>query len=298
MSATIVNAHIEQFKQNVIVRAQQRGSRLRGCVTTETVTGAVHNFERIGASNDQEKVTQYEDTPNSAIEHDRRQVVLRDWHWAKMIDRSDTYKTLIDISGKYTQAGMYGVGRRWDNLILAAAFGNAQAKVPGANKGEYTLTNVAFDANNVVPNTVGAGTTMNYEKLLAAKEILLSSDVDEDFDKITLALNSYQLHELLKDEKLTSADYNTVQALVAGKIDTFLGMNFIRTEQISATATDDEAAVFCQSGIGLAVGRDLTAKHSERDDKSYSHQVYLEHACEAVRLEEEKVVKIETTVKP
>ena len=48
MANTIEKAFVEQFKANVIHLAQQRGSRLRSTVRSETVTGKKHNYERIG----------------------------------------------------------------------------------------------------------------------------------------------------------------------------------------------------------------------------------------------------------
>lgn len=295
MTATITRAHVEQFKQNCYVRAQQRGSRLLNTVSVEYVTGAIHNFERIGATQDVEKVDQYADTPNQAIEHDRRQVVLRDWHWAKMIDRTDDYKTLIDIEGKYTQAGQFAMGRRWDTQILAAMLGNATSKVPGASKGEYTLTNVAFDTGNVV---AAGGNALTLDKVIDAKDLLLQSDVDEDNDEMFIAVNSYQLHQMLRETKVQSADYNSIKALVQGQINTFMGLTWIRTEMVANDGTNDQCPVWCKSGIGLAIGKDLEARSSVRDDKSYSPQVYLSHSCEATRIEEEKVVRIDCVDRP
>ncbi len=77
-----------------------------------------------------------------------------------------------------------------------------------------------------------------------------------------------------------------------------MGFKFIRTELVANDATNDNCVAWAKSGIGLAIGRDLTVHHSIRDDKSYSGQIYLEHAAEATRLEEEKVVQIDCLDKP
>ena len=292
MSASITNAHIEQFKQNVYTRAQQRGSRLSDCVSMEMVTGKLHNFERIGATSVTEKTVQHAPTPQNDVPHDRRQVVLRDFHWAEKIDRNDDYKTIIDIEGSYTRMGVAAVGRKKDELILAAALGNAQAKVPGANQGEYTITNVVLPATQVVPV---AASKLTIEKLHQTREILLGADVDEEYDQMVIACNAHQLESLLRTTEVRSADFNTVKALVQGQLDTFMGFKFKRTQITPNDGTNDNAVAWCKSGIGLAVGREMTAKHSERDDLSYSHQIYLEFSCEATRIEEEKVVRIDTT---
>ena len=60
-----------------------------------------------------------------------------------------------------------------------------------------------------------------------------------------------------------------------------------------ASNTDDRLVfAFTKDAIKLAVGKDITARISERDDKSYSTQVYYCMAIGATRMEEEKVVQI------
>ena len=49
MSVQITTAFVEQYKSNVFHLAQQKGSRLRDAVRSETVTGKSHFFERIGS---------------------------------------------------------------------------------------------------------------------------------------------------------------------------------------------------------------------------------------------------------
>ena len=55
MSTQITTAFVEQYKSNVFHLAQQKGSRLRDCVRSETVTGKAHFFERIGSTAAQKK---------------------------------------------------------------------------------------------------------------------------------------------------------------------------------------------------------------------------------------------------
>jgi hypothetical protein len=46
-------------------------------------------------------------------------------------------------------------------------------------------------------------------------------------------------------------------------------------------------------GIGLGVGKDVTARIDERADKGYATQVYYCASFGATRMEEEKVVEIQ-----
>jgi hypothetical protein len=265
--------------------AQQKGSRLRGAVKSETVTGTSHYFERIGATAAQVRTTRHSNTPQIDTPHSRRKVTLADYDWADLIDQEDKVRMLISPQSEYAKAGAYAMGRAMDDAIIAAASGNAFGGVAGA-------TSIALPAGQKI--AVGT-TSLTVAKLIAAKEILDASDVDPDETKY-LVCSAKEITSLLGDDKVTSADYNSVKALVAGQVDTFMGFNFIRTERIAASGGDNLALAFTQSAIGLALGKDISTRISERDDKNYATQVFLSMTIGATRVEDEKVVEIACNV--
>ena len=55
---------------------------------------------------------------------------------------------------------------------------------------------------------------------------------------------------------------------------------------------DRDTFISPEDAVKLAIGADVKAKISERDDKSYATQVYYSMALGAVRMEEEKVFQI------
>ena len=285
MSTQITTAFVEQYKSNVFHLAQQKGSRLRGAVKSETVTGTSHYFERIGATAAQVRTTRHSNTPQIDTPHSRRKVTLADYDWADLIDQEDKVRMLISPQSEYAKAGAYAMGRAMDDAIIAAASGNAFGGVAGA-------TSIALPAGQKI--AVGT-TSLTVAKLIAAKEILDASDVDPDETKY-LVCSAKEITSRLGDDKVTSADYNSVKALVAGQVDTFMGFNFIRTERIAASGGDNLALAFTQSAIGLALGRDIQTRISERDDKNYATQVFLSMTIGATRVEDEKVVEIACNV--
>ena len=285
MSTQITTAFVEQYKSNVFHLAQQKGSRLRGAVKSETVTGTSHYFERIGATAAQVRTTRHSNTPQIDTPHSRRKVTLADYDWADLIDQEDKVRMLISPQSEYAKAGAYAMGRAMDDAIIAAASGNAFGGVAGA-------TSIPLPAGQKI--AVGT-TSLTVAKLIAAKEILDASDVDPDETKY-LVCSAKEITSLLGDDKVTSADYNSVKALVAGQVDTFMGFNFIRTERIAASGGDNLALAFTQSAIGLALGRDIQTRISERDDKNYATQVFLSMTIGATRVEDEKVVEIACNV--
>ena len=83
----------------------------------------------------------------------------------------------------------------------------------------------AFDASST-PNIVAAGgKNLDLDKLREAARILDNNNVP-DADRYYFA-HASQKESLLSEEETTSADYNTVKALVNGQINSFMGFQFI-----------------------------------------------------------------------
>lgn len=295
MSVQITTAFVEQYKGNVAHLAQQKGSRLRQAVETETVVGKTAYFEQIGAVAARVRTTRHADTPRMDTPHARRRVALVDYDWADLIDQEDKIRMLIDPASQYAQAAAWAMGRAMDDAIIAAADGTAYTGADGT-------TSTAFDTNMVVDvqtRDVGVSAAdlgLNIAKLIAAKQLLDANDVDPDEERF-IVLPARQVASLLNTTKATNHDYASVKALVEGKIDTFLGFKFLRTQRTGTDANSDDKVLFwVKSGMKLAIGKDATAKISERDDKNYATQVFYSMTIGATRMEEKKVGYIECDI--
>jgi hypothetical protein len=303
MSTQITTAFVKQFGANVQHLAQQKGSRLRECVRSETQVGKSAFWDQIGKATAQKKQSRHSDTPQIDTPHARRRTTLVDYEYADLIDNEDKIRTLIDPTNDYSQAAVWSLGRAMDDEIIFAADGVSYEGEEGAT-------------STVLPNSQRLGSVaataeadLNVQALRRAKRKFDAADVEgERF----CALQSSQLENLLSETEVTSADFNTVRALVMGELDTFLGFKFKRLERLntqdSAIAFDEttgevatgsgvglgttKALCWSKDGILLAVGKDISARISERDDKSYATQVYACMGLGAIRMEEEKVVQI------
>ena len=285
MSIEITTAFVEQYKANVQMLSQQKGSRLRGAVRQEMVTGKSAFFEQIGSVAARKRPSRHADTPRMDTPHDRRKVSLVDYDWADLIDNEDKVRMLIDPTSSYAMAAAWAMGRAMDDAIIEAAVGTAYTGATGA-------TATALPAAQKVAHG-SAGLTV--AKLLAAKEILDGADVDPDMKRYC-ALTAGQVTDLLNTTEVKSSDYNTVKALAQGQLNTFLGFEFIRTERLGLDGDSNrQVTVWSEDGILLAVGKDATAKISERDDKNYATQVFNSMTIGATRMEEVKVVEIACT---
>lgn len=285
MSFQVTTAFVQQYTTNVALLLQQRGSKLRGAVTTGSYTGkAAKAIEQIGAVTAQPRVTRHGDTPLISTPHDARWVFPTDYEWADLIDDQDKLRMLIDPTSPYALNGAYALGRAMDSIIINAALGTAKT-------GENGTNNTPFDTSN---QQVGASTTgLTIAKLREAKKILMENEVDVEMDPLFIAVTAQQLDDLLGTTEVTSADYNTVKALVQGTVDSFMGFKFIHTELLGVdTSSNRRVIAWAQSGLHLGLWDDVNSRIDQRADKSYATQVYVKGTFGATRTEEGKVVEI------
>lgn len=304
MSFQITEAFVQQYAANIYTLAQQKGSRLRSFVRQETMDAKAKAFDRVGSKVAQRKITRHEDTPQSDTPHSKRWVYLHDYHDGDLLDQMDKIRLLNDPSSEYMMAIVWALGRSLDDELITAA--DASAVTQEDQGGTATHPNsqkiVAIDG-------AGASANMNVETLRHIKLLFDAADIPEEIPR-HIALTGRQLYSMLGQTEVTSADYNSVKALVNGQLDTFMGFNFHRLERLNNQASAltvnlDTGAVgsgsgdangyrkviaWAQDGLIGAVGQDIVGKISERADKCYSVQTYGSMSFGAVRMEEVKVV--------
>ncbi len=287
MSFEVTTAFVQQYTTNVGLLLQQRGSKLREAVTMGSYNGkAAKAVEQIGSVTAQARTSRHADTPLISTPHDARWVFPTDYEWADMIDDQDKLRMLIDPTSPYAVNGAYALGRSMDSDIISAALGSAKT-------GENGTTTTAFDTSNQQVGVGGTPAGLTVAKLREAKKILLSNEVDVETDPLYIAVTAKQLDDLLGTTEVTSADYNSVKALVQGQVNTFMGFNFIHTELLGVDASSyRRVCAWAKSGVHLGMWNDINAKITERADKSYATQVYCKATFGATRTEEGKVVEI------
>jgi len=277
MSTQITVSFVQQYRANLLMLSQQKGSRYRGTVRNEMVTGKTAYFDRVGAVAMVQSTSRHDDTPQIDTPHSRRKVDLVTYRWADLIDKADKVRMLSDPQSEYAQLGAFAAGRTMDSAIIAAANGTAYS-------GETGATSVPLPSAQKV---AAASTGLTVAKLISAKEILDTGDVDPASPR-TIAVRPDGITDLLGTTQVTSADYNTVRALVAGQIDTFMGFKFI----VSNLVPSGKALVWSRDAMALAVGSDPVVRISERADKNYATQVFVEFDIGATRVEDAGVVEI------
>ena len=286
MSINITTSFVEQYSANVSLLAQQTGSKLRSAVDVESVRGKNAFFDQIGVTAAQLKTSRHSDTPQIDTPHSRRRVSLSTYEWGDLVDDADKVRMLIDPTSTYARAAAAAMNRSIDDVIITAM--NASAD-----------TGVAGGTSTALPSTQRTATSdqsdgLTIAKLRSAKYILDNNDVDPSLKRFVVC-GPKQIQDLLGTTEVSSSDYNTVKALAMGSVDSFLGFQFIMSTRLNKDATyttDRLVFAFTEDAVKLAIGKDVSAKISERADKSYSTQVYYAMDIGATRMEEEKVVQI------
>jgi hypothetical protein len=289
MSTQVTTAFVQQYAANVMMLAQQKGSKLRDAVRVENVTGKQAFFDQIGATAARRRTSRHSDTPRMDTPHARRRCSLEDFDWADMIDQEDKVRMLIDPTSTYAKSAASAMGRAIDEVIVDAIRGTAYS-------GETGSTSVALPVGQKIAVSA-AGLTL--PKLISAKKLMDAADIDNEGRYI--AVTSEQLEDLLNNTTVTSADFNTVKALVQGELETFLGFNFIRVDGLRIDGTkilpfitgSDRAVVAWQKDqVVLGVGAQPQARITERADKNYATQVFYSMSVGATRMQEVGVVEV------
>jgi hypothetical protein len=283
MSTQVTTAFVNQFSSNIQMLSQQMGSLLRNAVDVETVNGEKAFFDQVGSAAAVLRTTRHADTPLIDTPHSRRMVTLSDYEYADLIDDQDKVRLLVDPTSTYARAAAAAMGRAMDDVIISAALGSAKTGKDGS-----TTTN--FDTTN---NQIAASATgLSLAKLIEAKEILDSGDVDPSIPRY-IAVSPKQISDLLNNTTVTSSDFNTVKALAMGEINSFVGFNFIVTNRLGVDGSNNRRVfAWAMDGIKAAIGKEPTARIDERADKSYATQIYYCMTLGATRMEEKKVVEV------
>lgn len=279
MSASIDEAFVEEFESLVHHLGQQQVSRLYGHCRKKSGTASVFNFERLASEDMIVKASRHEATPILDVAHSRRKATVETWKWGEAIDQDDEVKILINPESEYTQAAAMAHGRKIDDILIAAAVGDATT-------GDGST--VALPAGQKIGDGLGVMTTALFRQ---AAKLLNQAEVQ---GRRVMAISAQQLDDMLADTEAQNSDYNTVKALVDGELNTWLGFDIIRTELVPLATTVRSAVAYCEPCIGLGLAEEKLTRIAEDPSLSFATRVYMELAMGAVRIEDTGVVQIDT----
>jgi hypothetical protein len=297
MAQAISAAFVEQYSATVQHLAQQTNSRFSGKVRTEMQSGKTAFYEQIGATAAVRVTQRNGDTPNLLQDLQRRATYLNQYVWGTLTDRLDLIQVLIDPSSAFMQAAVSAFNRAKDIEVITAALGTAYADT-GAGNGTVSAvvlpSTQKLAVNYVDPVTdSGSNTGLTLAKLVRAKSLIMQAEFPEG-SKLYFAHKQQQLDDLLLNVTQVQSNFtNDVKALVHGELKHFLGFEFIRTQLLTQTTTNvTQNFAYVENALILAVGQDARGRVSERADKNYANQVFMDMSIGATRTQETGVVQV------
>lgn len=247
MSKNLTNASVQEFDSEVR-HEYQAMQTLRQTVTIRTgVVGDAYKFTRMGKGIANQKATQADVTPMD-ISHGRQTANLGNWNAPEYTDIFDQATVNFDERQELAYTIAHALGRREDQVIIDAMAAGTYSATPGT------------DADTGLSVTIAGAMTVKQLREAALRGLTKRSVPAADR---TLAVTADGVNQLLATTPVTSADFNTVRALVNGELNTFLGFNFKliaeRDEGGLPGAGTDTCSAFAyhKSAIGYAVGIDM-----------------------------------------
>ena len=280
MAITISNVYIQTFERIVRHLAQQGDTKLRQFVTEVATNGEKHNWERVGATDPTEKTSARTATPTADLAWSRRVSLAQTFHAGETYEPEDVVQMLVDPNSNIAQALASGMRRKVDDIIIAAATGNA-LNGNGATS--------ALPAGQIVGNGTGV---ITLDTILETQEKFAKNDVDPDERKV-MVIGPTQQRKLLQTPEIISADYQSVKALATGMLPNFMGFDWVVSNRLLAPAAGQiDCLAFTKRGIGLQVNKDISAQVAQDPSLSFAWRIYTMMTMGAVRVMDEEVVAV------
>ena len=294
MASTIETAFQQSYHNAFEVKFQQEGSRLMPYVTVRPQTTKRDFHDRIGTVVFTERTTRHAPTTLEEAEHTRVSVAMSDYRNAIPFDNEDKLRmNLNDPRNGYALTQAHALGRKLDSVIITAATGTTYTGETGATSEAYTASTYGIAVNAVAPGATAADSNLTVEKLIQARSKLFQAEAVMDSEPLVCVVTQSQIDSLLRTTDVTSQDYNSVRALVDGRVDAFMGFRFLRTQLLTIDSSNVRTCLaFPKSAIIVGMADQRTVRIDQRPDLNYTWQVWTQGTFGAARTWREKVVSI------
>jgi hypothetical protein len=277
MAVSLSNAFVTLFDAEV-KQAYQGVAKLVPAVRQRRgVEGSTVKFPKVGKGIATARVPQSDVTPMN-VGFSTVTATMQDWNAAEYSDIFSQAKVNFDERNELVKVVANAIGRRQDQLILNALAASSTSLVVTEDEG-------------------GTDTGLNVAKLRAAKKSLDKNNVPMDNRHMIIHANS--LSSLLAETAVTSADFNTVRALVSGELNTFLGFTFHtigdRDEGgLPVASSERKLWAFHRDAVGYAEGIAPRTEINYIPEKT-SWLVNAVFSAGAIAIDAEGIVEIQTT---
>ena len=253
--ATISPSFVTIFDSEV-KQAYQAARQLAGLVREKSVTGDTVKFNKLTKGVAAVRTPQTEVTPMN-LTYSLVTATMTDYIASEYSDIFNQSHVSFSDRSELSSAVGNAIGRRMDQVVIDAL--DSATSVAVANT-------VAEDGSS------GSASDMNTGKIRAAKAALDANNVPADNRCLLMHANS--LEALLAQTSATSADFNSVRALVDGSLSQWLGFSVImmgdRDEGgLTKDGSNDRLAyAFHKDALGMGVSMNQKTEINYIADKT------------------------------
>lgn len=246
MSTDINIAFAKQFEREVHEAYQRQGSKLRIAVRTiNNVKGSSVVFQKVGKGTASTKSANGM-IPVMNVSHTAVECALQDFYAGDWVDKLAELKINHDERAVIANAGAYALGRKTDDLIIAALSSASTLTIPDGNVG------------------------LTRDKVLLAFEKLGGADVPDDGQRFAV-VGWKQWSELLKVPEFASSEYVGFDELPYKNMQAkkWLGTTWIPMSGLPIDGNDIRSCFwFHKTAIGHASGSDVQSDITWHGDRA------------------------------
>lgn len=208
MSQDLIQVQVDLFISEVKHKYQEMGGQLRNTVRMKSAKGGqVVKFPLMGRGSAQRRTNYQTPLPIMNVSHEHKTATMEDWTASELTDIFLNNKVAFDERQELAETVANALRRREDQFIIDAL--------------------VAAGLSKTVPTNISGGADdLTLDALREGKRLMDKDGVPEGERFWLTHVNN--LHHLLDDPEVTSADFNTVRALVSGDLDSYYGFKFIK----------------------------------------------------------------------
>ena len=282
MALSISNAFVTLFDAEVH-QAYQAQRSLGGLTRERTgVVGSTVKFPKIGKGVASVRTPQTDVVPMN-VTYSQVTATMTDYIAGEYSDIFHQPKVNFQERQELVQTVAGAIGRRMDQVTIDALV---------ASSGTGTVANTIQE-----DGSSGSATGLNTGKIRASKKALDAKNVPTS-DR-TLLVHANSLSALLGQTSVQSSDFNSIKALVAGELDTWLGFKVVtigdRDEDGLAIdgSSDRVCYAFHKDAIGVGIGMNQQSRVDYIAEKT-SFLVASMFSGGGIMIDADGIVKITT----
>lgn len=283
MANVLNKLYVKSFERRVRHLAQQTDSRFRLWCEERNETGSTRNWPRVAPQSMAQKVGTAVATPVNNSVWSNRVSVVATYHGGDTTEPEDINQLLIEPNSNIAQALGAAARRQVDDLIIAAATGNALDEAGNNN---------AFPASQIVGDYT---TEIDFSAATAAAAVFMSRDIPPEEPKF-FGVGPQQARKLLHIAQATQSFYvgNMLALIGKGFVREWMGFDWILSNRLLSPAAGQRTCLAgTRRAMGLQVSKDIWARVGEDPSISFAWRIYTALTAGAVRVEDEHITQLQ-----